>query len=474
MKKRVFISGITGNMGKAALSHLLRYKDQLDIISLVRDTKKDRKIIAAHKAANKDSNIEIIWGDLRNYQDVKQALKGVDYILHLAALVSPEADYKPQEAWDINVGSTENILRAIQELDLTQVKLVYIGSVAQTGCRLPPLHWGRVGDPLKPSKYDYYAVSKIAAEQRVIESGLGYWVSLRQTGILHHGLINTRDPIIFHQPLNNVLEWITEEDSGRLLANICIKELPEEFWQNIYNIGGGESCRKTNYAFTSILLKTLGVQDIKQIFEPYWFAKQNFHGQYYLDSDRLNDYLDFRRESMEDFIERLKGQIRFPTALLKYLPPAFIKKYVMKPIVDSQYGTQTWIKSQDTDKIKAYWGSLDQYKAVKVWEDVSLAQDYGQVIRLDHGYDEDKGDHKLEIQDMKQAAEFRGGHCLSKTMTPGDLQTKLTWKCAFSHEFQASPRLVLKAGHWCPQCQAPPWNYDAIAKVNPFFAQVWN
>ena len=151
---------------------------------------------------------------------------------------------------------------------------------------------------------------------------------------MHDGLIETRDGIIFHQPLNNVLEWITEDDSGRLLANICIKELPEAFWQNIYNVGGGESCRKTNYEFTSMLLETLGVKDIKKIFEPYWFANRNFHGQYYLDSHILNDYLDFRRESMEDFVRRLKKKIGFPTVLLKYMPSFAIKNFIMKPIVD--------------------------------------------------------------------------------------------------------------------------------------------
>jgi len=49
---------------------------------------------------------------------------------------------------------------------------------------LPPIHWGRVGDPIKPSIFDYYAVSKIASERLVIESRLEYWVSLRQTGIM--------------------------------------------------------------------------------------------------------------------------------------------------------------------------------------------------------------------------------------------------------------------------------------------------
>ena len=46
-----------------------------------------------------------------------------------------------------------------------------------------------------------------------------------------------------------------------------------------------------------------------------------------------------------------------------------------------------------------------------------------------------------------------------------------------------SPNLVLRGGHWCPE-ELPSsmekiaekkfcWNYDAEAKVNPFFAQVW-
>jgi hypothetical protein len=50
----------------------------------------------------------------------------------------------------------------------------------------------------------------------------------------------------------------------------------------------------------------------------------------------------------------------------------------------------------------------------------------------------------------------------------------LDWKCAFGHEFQAKPNTILKAGHWCPQCIAPPWDFDQQAKVNSFFAQVWN
>lgn len=464
------MSGITGTMGRAGLKHLLQYQDRLDIVTLVRPSKRNKKMMKELQ----NYNIDIVWGDLRIYEDVKIALKKVDYILHLAAFVSPAADYEAQKTWDINVGSTENILRAIDELDLKDVKLVYIGSVAQTGDRLPPLHWGRVGDPLKPSIYDNYAVSKIAAERMVIESGLRYWVSLRQTGILHYGLLEIMDGIIFHQPLNNVLEWVSEDDSGRLLANICIKDLPEKFWKNVYNISGGESFRKTNYEFMSMTLEAAGIKDIEKIFDPSWFATRNFHGQYYLDSDRLNEYLDFRRENMEDFMVRLKENISFPVNLLKYLPNFLIKNIIMKTIAKSQNGPLGWMKSKDFMRIEAFFGPLDESEDLKVWENFSKKSSYKKKIILNHGYDENKEEKLLNLEDMKKIAEFRGGKCLSHKMIEGDLDSKLEWRCAFSHEFKASPRLILKTGHWCEKCQPPPWNYDEIARRNPFFRQVWN
>ena len=82
-------------------------------------------------------------------------------------------------------------------------RFVSIGTVAETGDRMPPIHWGRVGDPIKPSMYDYYAVSKVAAERMVVESGLKYWVSLRQTGIIGPAMAKIRDSIQFHNCLDS-------------------------------------------------------------------------------------------------------------------------------------------------------------------------------------------------------------------------------------------------------------------------------
>ena len=94
-------------------------------------------------------------------------------------------------------------------------------------------------------------------------------------------------------------------------------------------------------------------------------------------------------------------------------------------------------------------------------------------VLLDHGYDETKPRTEWTIEDMRQAAAFRGGKCLSESMEKGDFRTPLEWQCQFGHRFKASPALVLLGGHWCPDCLPTPWNYPMIAKGNPFFAQVW-
>ena len=97
-------------------------------------------------------------------------------------------------------------------------------------------------------------------------------------------------------------------------------------------------------------------------------------------------------------------------------------------------------------------------------------------FKLNHGYDETKPTSELDLEDMKMAAEFRGGKVVSKKMTKGDMFTKIKWQCGTcGEEFKASPNLVLKGGHWCPDCTIPTvkWNYDEVAKTNPFFAQVW-
>ncbi len=471
-KKKVLLTGATGNMGIEGLKQLLSEKDKYDIVVLALPTPKDKKILSKYL---KDDCVSVVWGDLTDYKAVKQAVESVDIVLHVGGMVSPAADYHPGLTMKVNVGAVRNIIKAIKSLrNPDEVKLVYIGSVAQTGDRNPPLHWGRTGDPIKISIDDIYAVSKTLAEREVIESGLKYWVSLRQTAVLYPDIVKKLDPIIFHQPLNGVFEWVTAKDSGRLLTNICRDDIPEDFWCKVYNIGGGVNFRTTVSEFLEMSFSALGIGDFRKVTDHNWFATRNFHGQWFEDSDDLENILHFRSGTIKDFFENLSRNIPAFYRLAGMVSPGILRNLVFKPIAKKKSGTLNSLINNDLNRIAAFFGSKEKWQDIPSWHLVKPEYPSKEIKRLNHGYDETKSQSELDIQDMKQAAVFRGGKCLSKTMGKGDLKSKLDWQCAFNHKFEASPTLILLGGHWCPECLPAPWNYDEEAKHNPFFAQVWN
>ena len=473
-KKTVMLTGSSGTMGLAGCKELYKRRDEFNIVLLNRGSDKNRELF---KEYENDPSVRLVWGDLTHYDEVLDAVNGADIVLHVGGMVSPAADYYPKKTIETNTTAMKNIVEAVKaQPDPDNVKVVYIGTVAQTGDRNPPIHWARTGDPIKISIYDHYAISKTIAERTIAESGLKHWVSLRQSGILYPGILKNYDPIMFHVPINGVLEWATVEDSGLLLANVCNDDVPEDFWRKFYNIGSGKPYRITNFEFEEYLLHAIGLSSTKKIFEPKWFTLRNFHGQYYIDSDKLDEILHFRHNvPIQDYFDNMSRNIPKYYHLAKIAPPFLVKKLGMAPLCKREvFGTMDWINKNDQARITAYYGSRENWERIGGWDTFEIKKASMYYDLLDHGYDESKPVDKLDIADMQKAAEFRGGSCESKAVDKNDgFYKPLKWKCAFGHEFEMSPNLVLKGGHWCPDCLPMPWNYDEIAKVNPFFAQVW-
>lgn len=487
--KTVLLTGATGAMGTWALKALVNdqkknFLDSYKIRVFIRNTRRDRKIIRKYR---KLDNFEIVYGDIVNYDDVYNALVDIDMVLHVAAFVSPQADYYPEVAMKVNYGGTKNIVDAIVNLgNKEKTKLVFIGTIAQTGDRMPPIHWGRVGDPIKTSIYDYYAVSKVAAERYVIESELKNWVSLRQTGIIGKDMFKkSKDPILFHNGLNNCLEYISDRDSGRMLSNLWNKDLNNDlagFWNHVYNIGGGSSARVDTITLYENVYKALGIKNMKYVINPKFYATQNFHGTYYLDSDKLNNFLDFRRDSIEYFYNIVRKELGFfgwISRVITKLPfgerfIGFVIRSQFKRTAKKKFGTINFINTNKEDRIDAYFGSRELYEKIPVsYEGFSRFKEWDKIINIDHGYDEAKPEAELNIEDMKEAIKFRGGKLISKKMVIGDWKTKLKIKCAFGHTFSASPRLILEGGHWCSVCESESWNYEKRSLKDKFFAQVY-
>ena len=478
-KNKVLLTGASGSMGNAAFLELLKRKNKYDIVLLLRPSKKNRKyfirffgtksLVSNNECVIEHDGLKIVWGDLTNPDDVLRAVDGCVFVLHPAALISPAADHNPEMAEKVNVGGTKNIIAAIkkQPNQGDNTKLVYVGSVAEYGDRLAPIYKIRVGDPIIPSVYDFYATTKISGERLVIESDLKYWVSIRQTYIGIPKTLTLLDPIMFHQPLDQHVELITDKDAGYGLVQ-CL-DAPNSFWGNIYNMSGGPSCRFIYQDYLEKMMNLLGMGDYRKIMDKNWFCLRNFHGGWFEDSYVLNDFLNHWRNTLDDHYEQVKENKVWYSILSRVIPKYFIKR-LLKKMATEKNGPLHWVESNNGGRIKAFFRSKNKWEHILPWE-VVTQEIVAEAYLLDHGFNENKSETELRLEDLKKAARFRGGKCLSQRFV--DMKTKLRWKCAFGHKFEGSPTLILKGGHWCPHCEAPPWDYDKIAAKNPFFAQVY-
>lgn len=416
-KTRVFLTGATGVMGMAGLKELSQNSENYEITVLARDSIINRKKLSPFEK----KGVKVIWGDLLDPNSLREGIKNADIVLHVGGMVSPLADWYPEKTLKVNLGSIRLITRIAREIEDSDskrtIKVVYIGSVSQYGSKLPPNHWGKAGDKLNAAKLDAYAVSKIIGERILVESGLRKWVSLRQTAILHPGLLNKADdPISFHVPFKGVLEWISVEDSGRLLERVCRNNLPEKFWCNFYNVGGGEKFRLTNLEFEKGLLKAMGCPPPEKIFEPNWFATDNFHGIWFSDSDNLDNLLHYRdkNDSFQQSLVRMKKELPFYFKLAPLAPSFLLKKFMKRVALTPGLGPLSWLRDNNEERIRASWGSRQKQHEIPGWKDLKvpmLSKTVASSTELTVGNTEvkeaicDKG-HKFKISEALKA----GGH----------------------------------------------------------------
>ena len=129
------------------------------------------------RAAAPAGSFEFVEGDIRSIEACRRATKGVEYVLHQAALASVQRSMEnPSDTVDVNVGGLVNVLSAARENRVRRVVCASSSSVYGDTPSLPK-HEGMPPAPLSP-----YAVSKAAGEMfaRVFAATLGVpAVSLR-------------------------------------------------------------------------------------------------------------------------------------------------------------------------------------------------------------------------------------------------------------------------------------------------------
>lgn len=121
----VLITGGTGSFGKAFTERILNNYNPKKIIILSRDEFKQdlmKKTFMAKMGPEKTSKLRFFIGDIRDKDRLQRAFRGVDYVVHAAAMKQvPACEYNPFEAIKTNINGAQNIIDAALDRGVKKV-----------------------------------------------------------------------------------------------------------------------------------------------------------------------------------------------------------------------------------------------------------------------------------------------------------------------------------------------------------------
>lgn len=259
--KKVLITGATGFIGGNVVKANVAKGNSVRALVLPGD---------AGEAGLKKQGVEVINGDIRDYDCVRRAVGDVDIIFHAAAVVT---DWAPKKFfWDVTVGGAENICRAA--VDAKVSRLVDISTCDVFGTDesiimnedLPLKYWG---EPYADSKIDAEKIMRRYHKNQGMPLTMVYplWVygAGDQTFVpLLADAIIKKEMMFWRQ---DAIVWPTYIDN--LVDLMMLISEDERAIGNGYLVHDGEST--TLEEFCAGIAKTMGVSPPKTHI-PYWSA----------------------------------------------------------------------------------------------------------------------------------------------------------------------------------------------------------
>ncbi len=188
-------------------------------------------------------NFEVFAGDIRDPFGVKEAMKGCDYVMHLAALIAiPFSYYSPSTYVDTNVKGTLNILQAAKELEVNKLIHTSTSEVYGTAIKVPI----KEDHPIRGQSP--YSATKIAADQMAYSFFTSYSL-----------------PVITLRPFNTY----GPRQSARAVIPTIITQIAKG--ERDLNLGALSPTRDFNYvldtvnAYISVIKSDRGIGDVFNI-----------------------------------------------------------------------------------------------------------------------------------------------------------------------------------------------------------------
>jgi UDP-glucose 4-epimerase len=269
--KKILVTGGAGFIGSFVVSELLK-EDVGEVVIYDNFARGDMSYIAEQL---KDSRCNFFQGDLREVDLLNTAMKGCDYVVHLAAMWLLHCKDYPRTAFDVNIQGTFNVLEACVNNNIK--RLVYSSSASVYG--------DAVEVPMTEehpfNNRNFYGASKIACEAMCRAFYDRYdldYVGLRYmnvygphqdqtaayTGVVPIMLnkIDANEPPTINGDGTQAYDFIYVEDVARSNVLALRSESTDEF----YNVGSGV---QTSIAELCELILTLKESDLEVTYRPY-------------------------------------------------------------------------------------------------------------------------------------------------------------------------------------------------------------
>jgi len=298
---KVLLTGGAGNVGSHALPALVARGHTVRWF--------ERPTTAKRRAARDlPLGVEVVWGDVTDAAAVLRATEGVDAVVHLAAVIPPEADVEPERARAVNVDGTANVVAACQAQPAPP-RLLFTSTFDVHGYTLDKLPPRRVDDPLVAT--NPYTEHKIECEGLIRESGLT-WCIFRFADV---PILGVRDPhpIMFEIGLDNRIEALHADDAGLAIANAV--ETPEVWGRTLF-VGGGSSCQLTYREYLTRLLAAMGVPPL-----PDGAFSDAVYATDWIDTTESEALLHYQRHDFTDIAEAIAASLGWKRRLVPLVGP---------------------------------------------------------------------------------------------------------------------------------------------------------
>lgn len=254
-------------------------------------------------------------GDVRNYGDVESAMRGVDSVVHLAAITGAASTHdRVDETYAVNLEGTENVLKAARKLDVDTV-------VFASSCNV----YGRamstdIQETTEPDPINPYAESKLAAEalleEYVEEYGIegtalrmstnyGYAPGIRFNLVVNQFVFRalTDRPLSVYGDGSNWRPFIHVEDAADAFVRAACE--PNRWPRMNYNVGATEE----NYRIEEIA--EIVKEEVNPAIEITYLEEKHPGPSYHVNFDRVEETgfepTSTLREGVGDLVDRFTG-----------------------------------------------------------------------------------------------------------------------------------------------------------------------